>query len=93
MSMKFVYFSFQDDQYSSIKHVDRASESTHCDDEQYASVTPHRLKGEQTTAGDVPESRDPEELEYATVHHRSNTEATENQYGNITNYKPDDDVR
>lgn len=82
--------------YCEVKHVDLASESVLCDDVQYESVTPQKLREEQTTA--APESRDQEELQYATVHHQRNTqmrrsEENENQYGNITNYKPDPSVR
>ncbi|XP_057187991.1 B-cell receptor CD22-like isoform X1 [Triplophysa rosa] len=88
----------QDDLYCAVNHVDLASESAHCDDVQYESVKPQRLGGEQTTAGEAPESRDPEELHYATVHHHSNaemrrSEENENHYGNITNDKPDASVR
>ncbi|XP_056622677.1 B-cell receptor CD22-like [Triplophysa dalaica] len=88
----------QDDLYSAVKHVDLASESAGCDDVQYECVKPQRVRGEQTTAGEAPESRDPEELQYATVHHHSNaqmrrSEENENHYGNITNYKPDASVR
>ncbi|XP_056586250.1 B-cell receptor CD22-like [Triplophysa dalaica] len=88
----------QDDQSRAIKHVDLASESANCDDVQYESVKPQRLRGEQTTARKAPESRDPEELQYATVHYKRNTEMrrseeNKNHYGNITNHKPDPSVR
>ncbi|XP_057188168.1 B-cell receptor CD22-like [Triplophysa rosa] len=87
----------QDDLYCVVKHVDLASESTHCDDVQYESVKPQRLRGEQTAAGEASESRHPEELHYATVRYKNTemrrSEENENHYGNITNDKPDASVR
>ncbi|XP_057187978.1 B-cell receptor CD22-like [Triplophysa rosa] len=72
----------------------RCSSETQHDDVQYAGVTPRHLREDQTS----PESRDPEEVQYTTVHHHRNTDVrrsdeTENHYDNITNHQHDAAVR
>ncbi|XP_051993374.1 B-cell receptor CD22-like isoform X1 [Xyrauchen texanus] len=87
----------QDDLYSNITgrapsdvHV---QESADCD-AQYATVTPNRR---DQTAGKAPESRDTEEIQYATVQHYKNKmkrpEETETHYGNIRDHQPDAAMR
>ncbi|XP_065130598.1 B-cell receptor CD22-like [Paramisgurnus dabryanus] len=83
----------QGDFYSNV----HASESAHCDDH-YSSVTPKGHRTDQTSAGKTPESGDPEEIQYASVHHQAikemkSSEEIENPYDNIRNYKPDAAVR
>ncbi|XP_073722528.1 B-cell receptor CD22 isoform X2 [Misgurnus anguillicaudatus] len=74
-----------------------ASESAHCEDH-YSSVTPKGHRTDQTSAGKTPESGDPEEIQYASVHHHAtkemkSSEEIDNTYDNIRNYKPDAAVR
>nr|XP_055060044.1 B-cell receptor CD22-like [Misgurnus anguillicaudatus] len=74
-----------------------ASESAHCEDH-YSSVTPKGHRTDQTSAGKTPESGDPEEIQYASVHHHAtkemkSSEEIENTYDNIRNYTPDAAVR
>ncbi|XP_056586235.1 sialic acid-binding Ig-like lectin 11 [Triplophysa dalaica] len=83
----------RDDRTSNIglkKVPRRCSSGAQYDDVQYASVTTKHLRENQTS----PESRDPEEVQYATVQHHRNidmrrSEETENQYDNNTNHQHD----
>ncbi|XP_056624833.1 LOW QUALITY PROTEIN: B-cell receptor CD22-like [Triplophysa dalaica] len=72
----------------------RCSAETQHDEVQYASVTPRHHREDQTS----PESSEPEEVQYATVHRHRNTdvrrsEETEIHYDNITNHQHDAAVR
>ncbi|XP_067260291.1 B-cell receptor CD22-like [Chanodichthys erythropterus] len=73
-------------------HDEPLSEPDSANDSLYASAKPKRFRGK------TPESRDTEEIQYATVqHHRKketkSEEENENQYDNIRVHQPDAAVR
>ncbi|XP_067296758.1 B-cell receptor CD22-like [Pseudorasbora parva] len=80
----------QDNLYSSVTVKDVPdSESTDCDEAQYASV----ISGKPRRDRNAPESRDTEEIQYASVqHHRKKekkrAEEKESPYDNITILQP-----